>query len=77
MRKIAAEEFYIAYCRLLVANLTKNDTLPWVLLIHFAIEIDFPCYQITLELTLLKLTQPFFIQSFPGSLWSVLAFPEN
>ena len=48
MRKIAAEEFYNAYCRLLVANLTKNYTLSWTVLIHFAIKIDFPCYQITL-----------------------------
>ena len=33
-------------CRLLTTNLTKNDTPPWVILIHFAIEKYCPCFQI-------------------------------
>ena len=45
--KIAPKEFYFVKCRLLTPNLTENATLPWVFLIHFAIEIYCPCYQIT------------------------------
>ena len=64
-RKIAAEEFYIAQSRLLSVNITKNDTLTWVLLIHFATENKLSlfsnnsinCSIRVLELTLLKLTQ--------------------
>ena len=58
-------ECYLVSCRLLTTNLNKNDTPPWVFLIHFATENRCPCFQNTLirysvlvlELTLLKFTQ--------------------
>ena len=63
-RKIVAEEFYIAWCRLLTANLTKSDSFVGVVYSFCNWNIFFllpnnsiNCSIWVLELTLLKLTQ--------------------